>query len=238
MQKSIAGMLQAQKVAENTETVVIYDEDKATVFSARTTHAEISRRLPATCRWVPDYRLIRKMGMLAGWAVCGTIVFFAIIAGSKFGLGVGAYWVAGLMIVASPLVAFVCWDFAPKYRSKRFDYVPFSVVRRITQDAEKPPPHSAWRDTQDTDDGRLTYIVPYAHTFLNLQNPTEERTDERHHPFVARATVLFKDSLMQDATFIMSAKPDAWSRIKSLTLFGVIAVELIFLFLLLNTMSG
>jgi hypothetical protein len=236
MQAAIKGILTAQEHAEGQETIVVYDEALSTVFRVRTSFKEISRKLPSNCRWVPDYRKLRWMGFYAGWGIAGLIFFFAMLAGVKFGGGTAAYWVAGLAFISSPLFAWGCWSYAPKYRAH--DYLPFSAVRRITQDASAEPPPGAWKETVGTDDGRIAYIVPYAHSFLNLANPQEEESGDRYHPFVARASVLYKDSKMEDATFIMSAKPDTWSRIKQLTLFGVIAVELVFLFLILNVING
>jgi len=228
-------LLEAQKAAEEREDIIIYDEDLATIFRAQAHHADISRALPASCRWVPNYRLVRKVGAAAGLSIALMALLFAILAGVKgYNTTAATYIGITAALLALPLAG-LGWSYSIKYRAT--DYLPFSIVRRITKDTGEDPPHNAWKDTVDTDDGRITYIVPYSHSFLNLANPTEEETGEVHHPFVARASVLFKDSQMEDATFIMSARPDKWSRLKSLTLFGIIGVELIFLFLMLNVIS-
>lgn len=229
-------MLAAQKAAEEREDIIIYDEDLATVFRVQAGHAEISDTLPASCRWVPNYRLVRKIGAYAGLAIAGIALLFAVMAGIK-DMGPPALSVyVGLtaVLLAGPL-ALAGWSYAPKYRAT--DYLPFSTVRRVTRRENEEPPHNAWSDNVDTDDGRITYIVPYAHSFLNLANPEEEMTGEVYHPFVARASVLYKDSQMEDVSFLMSSRPDTWSKIKSLTLFGVIGVELIFLFLMLAVIT-
>ena len=222
-----------QRIRAPRETIVVMDEVSRTGFRVNASHYDISDEFPNTCRWLPNYRLIRRNGAIAGGMLAAAMVLVGVVAGLQgypdlgYPIGFGGVFLTAPMVILG-------WFFAPLY--SLHDYKSFSVVRRITLDSNLPKPEGAW-DKTDEHEGMTTYLVPYEHTFLNLASPSQELDDE-FEPFVARATILYKDSFQKSLAFVMAAKLDAWSRMKQYALIGLIAAELIFLFLMMNIMMG
>ncbi len=142
---------------------------------------------------------------------------------------------ATLAHCAGPLAA-AGWMWAPTFPFH--DYRPFSMVRRVTLEKGDDPPINALNVSKALPDGKIRYLVPWAHSFLNMASLEEERTGKDYTPFVFRATTLYWDAKMEDERSWVSAKPDVWSKIKSLSLLGLVGIEFIVMFLMFTVMNG
>jgi|25BtaG_2_1085352.scaffolds.fasta_scaffold02602_7 hypothetical protein len=239
MQDVVQGAIDRYSESIGREDIVLYDDYTQTGFRVRADHKQIADTLPSTCRWIPDFRLMRKSGAMYAAGVAGLVLLLAVIIGlkgsSEMGMAIGF-----AAVMASGPLAIAGWHFAPKYRAH--DYKAFSVLRRITQPADEEPPIGALSMTEAVEidgDKMRVYIVPYTHTFLNLANPAqEEQGEEYDQPPVARASILYQDSFQKSLALVMAAKQDTWSRMKQFAPLGIIAAELVFMFLMMNVMMG
>lgn len=235
MQDVIQGALDKHAESIGREEVVILDDANQIGFRVRLDHHQISENLPPTCRWIPDFRLMRRTGAMYMAGIAGIVLMLGIVIGLKQSEAVGTAIGFAAVMISGPM-AMIGWSFAPKYQGH--DYKAFSIVRCITQPTDDEPPFGAL-DMALSDGTNTTYIVPYAHTFLNLASPSQEEMGEDYdQPPVARASILYQDSFQKSLALVMAAKADAWSRMKQMAPLGIIAVELIFIFLMMNVMMG
>ena len=208
------------------EIVHIFDEDRG-IYSYRLPFSELAANLPINSRFVPDYATLRKGGLIAGAGIAALALFFSIVVGFEVNPAIGTY--AGLAsLIALPVLAYMGWDMAPTFPGH--DYQPFWIVRLQVR-KEEDDPLSEW--FTDVGFGLRRYLVPYAHSELNLRNIDEEQADEEYTPFVMRASTAFHDSAMrEEKRMITSRETNKWEKIKAFSLIGLIFALLLTVFFL------
>lgn len=218
---------QAWKSAEETEIVFIYDPDQYQVIQCQMNFADIKTVFPASCRWMPDYGLLRRMGAGIGAGVCAALLMFGVLVGMKYNTQAGVWMALSAVLAMGPL-AMLGWMLAPSF--PWHSYRPFSILRRVTVPKDEEPPRRALGVSHPKEDGCTVYLVPYAHTNLNLPSLRESDDQLVHQPFVVRAETLFNDAKMEDIQEWITPAAGIRDFIKAYGLLGLIAGEIIALF--------
>jgi hypothetical protein len=228
LDRGLARLLGAKDIAEDREISVVYDDLTAAVFRCYLPFSEVAESLPSTCRWVPDYKLLRRWGLYIGVGIAGIGLVLSILIFIKMSPMVGTL-LAALCVLAAPILAIYGWNYGPRF--PWHEYRPFNILRRVTQPKKDAPPLGALATKHENGDSTV-YLVPFEHSFLNLPSLTEASTDKEYTPFVVRASTLFKDSRMEDVVAMITGRADTWTKLKAVSIFGLILAEFVVMYLM------
>ncbi len=226
---AVGVLTSAWAAAKETESVYVYDPDNYQVIRCQMDFDDIRGVFPASCRWMPDYGLLRRVGAAVGAAIGVLLVVFGVLLAVK-GSGQAGTWMGIIGVLLAGPLAMVGWMMAPSF--PWHDYRPFSILRRVTVQEGDEKPKRALPVSHTNDDGSTRYLVPYMHTNLNLPSLVEVDDARDHHPFVVRAETLFNDAKMEDIQEFITPVAGIKDFIKAYGLLGLIAMESIVLFLM------
>ena len=228
LDRGLAKLLGAKDIAEDREISIVYDDLTSTVFRCYLPFSEVAGSLPATCRWVPDYKLLRRWGLYIGVGVAAIAVVLSILIAIQISPMAGVL-LAALSVLMAPVLAIYGWNYGPRF--PWHEYRPFNILRRVTLPKKSDPPLGALATHHENGDSTV-YLVPYEHSFLNLPSLTEASTEKEYTPFVVRASTLYKDSRMEDVIAMITGRADTWTKLKAVSIFGLILAEFVVMYLM------